>query len=199
MKRLLAFLTGYALLGQPAHAAAQGGAVRGPEVHQLFASVMRAPPLPGVPVTGEANKALLKTYCEKIMKDGQRIYYLNNRSGKMKLQVRGIYAHGATIFFALRLINHSTLDYDVDSIRFFIVQKKGGKQPPLRVNQLVPVYVYDSLSLVKGYGRVTSVFVLPRLTLARGRRLQIEVLEKNGGRHLQVETTNFTLENARLI
>jgi hypothetical protein len=37
------------------------------------------------------------------------------------------------------------------------------------------------------------------LTLARRRRLQIEVLEKNGGRQLQVQAANFTLENARLI
>ena len=41
------------------------------------------------------------------------------------------------------------------------------------------MYVYDSAALVKGYSRTTSVFVLPRLTLARHRRLQIEVLEKN--------------------
>jgi hypothetical protein len=38
-----------------------------------------------------------------------------------------------------------------------------------------------------------------RLTLARHHRLQIEVLEKNGGRQLQVQAANFTLETAKLI
>jgi hypothetical protein len=64
---------------------------------------------------------------------------------------------------------------------------------------LSPVYVYDSATLIKGYGRVTSVIVLPRLTLGKGKRLLIEVLEKNGGRQLQVQASNFTLENAKLI
>jgi hypothetical protein len=52
---------------------------------------------------------------------------------------------------------------------------------------------------VKGFGRVTSVMVLPRLRLARGQRLLIEVSEKNGGRQLQVLAYPFLLENARLI
>jgi hypothetical protein len=37
------------------------------------------------------------------------------------------------------------------------------------------------------------------MTLARHRRLQIEVLEKNGGRQLLVQASNFTLETAKLI
>jgi len=210
---LIAFLTGCALLSQPGYVVAQGGVAHGPTIRSLFSTVLR----PSTPAdssgaassglglsgpasgkSGEANKDQLKSCCQKIVKDMQRIYYLNSRSGKMKLQVRGIYVRGATLFFSLKLINRSSLDYDIDSIRFFIAEKqKGG--PPLRLNELSPVYVYDSARLVKGYSRVTSVVVVPRLTLARRRRLQIEVLEKNGGRQLQVQAANFTLENARLI
>jgi hypothetical protein len=127
----------------------------------------------------------------------QRIYYLNNRNGKMRLVVRGIYTRGKSLFFSLRLINRSPLDYDVDSIRFFVAEKQKGALQ--RLNQLTPVFVYDSATLVKGYSRAMSVFVIPRTTLARHRRLQIEVLEKNGGRHLQVQASNFTLETAKLI
>lgn len=120
----------------------------------------------------------------------------------MKLQIRGIYTRGEAIFFSLRLINRSPLDYDVDSIRFFLTQKEKGVHPAAprtRVKTLSPVYVYDSATLIKGYGRVASVIVLPRLTLGRGKRLLIEVLEKNGGRLLQVQASNFTLVNAKLI
>jgi hypothetical protein len=144
----------------------------------------------------------IRRCCEKIIKDWQRIYYLNSRNGKMKLQIRGIYTHGEAIFFSLRLINRSPLDYDVDSIRFSLTQKEKGVHPAtsrLRVKILTPVYVYDSTTLIKGYGRVASVIVLPRLTLGRGKRLLIEVLEKNGGRQLQVQASNFTLVNAKLI
>jgi len=192
MKFLLALLTGYALLSQPGHAAAQG-----------VAAVARDQPGGGREQAAlnreqaATNQAQLKACCQKIARDVQRIYYLNNRNGKMRLVVRGIYTRGKSLFFSLRLINRSPLDYDVDSIRFFVAEKQKGALQ--RLSQLTPVYIYDSATLVKGFSRTMSVFVISRMTLARHRRLQIEVLEKNGGRHLLVQASNFTLETAKLI
>ncbi len=201
---VFAFLTGYTLLSQPNYAGAQSGGAPWQPINQLVTTVQRSPPTgkepaPSIAKSGGVSGESLKTCCEKILRDGQRIYYLNSRNGKMRLQIRGIYARGATLFFVLRLNNRSSLDYDVDSIRFFVAEKDSRRSPPLRLNELSPVYVYDTARLVKGYGRATSVIVLPRFTLARGRRLLIEVIEKNGGRQLQVQASNFTLENARLI
>lgn len=194
MKLLLVLLAGYALLCQPGNAAAQAGM-----------AAARDQPVTGLvqPTAGReqaaAIQAQLKACCQKIVRDVQRIYYLNNRNGKVRLVVRGIYTRGKSLFFSLKLINRSALDYDVDSIRFFVAEKQKGVHPLQRLNELAPVYVYDSAVLVKGFSRAASVFVLPRLTLARHRRLQIEVLEKNGGRHLLVQASNFTLETAKLI
>jgi hypothetical protein len=192
MKLLSVLLTGCALFSQPGHATAQG-----------VPAVARDQPAAGheqlAPnrVQVAVNQTQLKACCQKIARDVQRIYYLNNRNGKVRLVVRGIYTRGKSLFFSLRLINRSPLDYDVDSIRFFVAEKQ--KRALQRLNQLTPVYVYDSVTLVKGYSRTMSVFVIPRMTLARHRRLQIEVLEKNGGRHLLVQASNFTLETAKLI
>jgi hypothetical protein len=207
MKMLFAFLTGYALLSQPDYANAQGMVLPRPVINDLFITANSGPPVPDrvAPAgdkgdkPGEFNKAMLKTCCEKIAKDIQRVYFLNNRNGKIKLKVRGLYTHGAALFFALRLTNRSPLDYAVDSISFFLMQKGQHQQPPVRLKKLSPVYVYDSVARIKGFGRVTSVMVLPKLRLARGQRLLIEVSEKNGGRQLQVLASPFILENARLI
>jgi hypothetical protein len=219
MKKTLLFLTVCALSGQFKQVAAQVAAAQGQAPDQFFNMVIRLPVELSVMSSVESSatppmnssfpgpknpmsQAEIRRCCEKIIKDWQRIYYLNSRNGKMKLQIRGIYTRGEAIFFSLRLINRSPLDYDVDSIRFFLTQKEKGVHPAAprtRVKTLSPVYVYDSATLIKGYGRVASVIVLPRLTLGRGKRLLIEVLEKNGGRLLQVQASNFTLVNAKLI
>ena len=141
----------------------------------------------------------LKACCQKITRDIQRLYYLNNRNGKVRLVVRGIYTHGKSLFFSLKMINRSPLDYDVDSIRFFVAERRKGLHTLERLTELAPLYVYDSLTAVKGYSRSAGVYVLQRLSLARHRRLEIEVREKSGGRHLLVGASNFTLEMAKLI
>ena len=235
MTKFLSILTGLALLSQADHATAQMGAVKNQGLDQFFSSVLQSSsPVvsQGRPKTaevkGEEHNLLLKASCEKIMKEDMRISNpmnwlamspmnpmimwgdrLTARSGKMKLQLRGIYTQGSALYFLLRMHNRSALDYDVEAIRFFISEPATRKNPlvssPLvRNGELKPVYVYDSSSMVRnsmlrGYGQVTNVIVLPRFTLTYGKRLTIEMLEKNGGRHLQLQTTNFMLERARIL
>jgi len=137
--------------------------------------------------------------CEKIMKTGPNLFFLGDHNGKMKFRLMGIYTHGATLFFLIRLNNRSALDYDVDSIRFCIAGAGRGTHGPPGPGSLLPVYIYDSTVMVPGYRRVTTIYALPKFTLPPGRQLQIIVRERNGGRHLRVSTTNSVLERARRV
>jgi hypothetical protein len=204
MKRILSVLTGLALLSQANHAVAQAEAAKSKGLQELFSSLTRfsiiddgrSAPTEKV---GEERTVLFRASCEKIMKEGLRVTWLNSRNGKMKLQLRGIYTQGSALYFQIRLLNRSPLDYDVAGIRFLIAEPANRKHPMVIVSELQPVYIFDSSTLVRGYGRITNVLVLPRFTLPRGKRLLVEVLEKNGGRHLQVAAGNFILEKARII
>lgn len=197
MKQFLILLAGYLLLGQPTCLVAQNirSSVELKTIRPPAGSELELSPLPG----DNEKEAVLRRCCEKIMKNGPRIFFLRDHNGKMRFRVSGIYAHGATLFFLLQLNNRSSLDYDVDSIRFFVTGAGRMKAPSSRVKVLQPVYVYDSTVTVPGYRRLTTIYAVPRFTLPPGRQLQIIVWEKNGGRQLRVQTTNFVLERARLI
>ena len=173
MKLLMLFLTGFALASQAGHVAAQGGTA--------------------------VNHDQMRICCQKIVRDIQRVYYLRDRNGKVRLVVRGIYTRGSAVFVSLKLVNHSALNYDIDSIRFFVAEKQSGVRILKRLNELAPVFVYDFARQIPGHGKLTCVFVLPRMTLGRRRRLQIEVLEKKGGRQLLVQAAGFALETAKAI
>lgn len=204
MKLFIALLAGYALLSRPTLAAAQGGIARGPTVGAVIstaapASVRADSSGAGTQKEDGLSRQQVKACCQKALRDIRRIYYLNSRYGKMKLQVRGIYTRSTALFFVLQLINRSPLDYAIDSIRFRTGEKSKGSRDLLGLQELPPIYLFDSATLVRGYSRLTRVIVLPRFTLGRHRRLQLEVLERNGQRRLQVRMANFTLETARRI
>lgn len=198
MKALLVLLTGCALFSASGAVAQAGQATARdqPPASSYQPAFLPVPASRGRPVI---NATQLKICCQKITHDIQRIYYLNDHNGKVRLVVRGIYTRGTSLFFSLKLINRSPLDYDVDSIRFFVARREKGLHALRRLKELSPVYVYDSLTSVEGYSRLGGVYVLPRMSLARHHRLQIEVLEKNGSRHLLVRASNFTLETAKVI
>lgn len=214
MKNYLFLLAATALLGQIHRVTAQTTAAsQGQVLDHLFSTVIRSSAV-NRPSDSKINVGMnagnnvkingmpisttdLRRCCEKIDKDIQRVYFLKNRNGKMKLQVRGVYTHGAALFFWLQLNNRSPLDYDVDSIAFQITTAGGKQVSPGPPKTLAPVYVFDSTATVPGHSRVTSIFVLPRFTLPAGRHLMIYVQEKNGGRPLQIRATNWVLERAR--
>jgi hypothetical protein len=223
MKKILFPLAAIALIGQSTKVAARAAA-QGQCWNQFLYPIIRSPAAnpssPSILNAGRAEKepigaltvfpivsvilppidqAVIRRCCEKIKNDVQRVYFLQNRNGKMKLQIKGVYAHGSAIFFWLQLNNRSPLDYEVDSIRFLIAATGKNKAPAVALKALQPVYVYDSAGLVPGRGRAVSIFVLPRFTLSNGQQLLINVQEKNGGRQLKVQATNWILERARRI
>jgi hypothetical protein len=177
MTKLFILLTGYLLLGQPTYSVAQ----KDVQLQNV-----------------QLQDVQLRRCCEKIMKVGPSLLLPADRNGKMRFRLLGIYSHGPTLFFLLRLNNRSPLDYDIDSIRFCIADRDGVRQlPPPRV--LLPVYIYDSTVTVPGYRRATTIYAVQRFTLPPGRQLQIIVRERNGGRHLLIRTSNGTLEKARRV
>lgn len=202
MRILLSSLMGLALLSQGNYAPAQTGAARTKGLEELFAYHIRMGP-PGIDESNDSNEkerhVLLKTSCEKILKGGGQFTFINNRNGRVKLQLRGVYTQGSMLYFLLRLNNRSPIDYEIDQIRFSVVDQPGRGQPLIGHGELFPLYQYDSSGLILGYSRQLNVVVLPRFTLPRGKRLLIEVLEKDGGRHLQINTGNFLLEKARIL
>jgi len=209
MKRIIIMLAVFALSGHANRGTAQSAtSSQGQTLDHLFSDYIRSSAVhnPAETATSASaarmasiNQAELKRCCLKIAGDIQRIYFLKAHNGRMKMQVRGIYAHGPALFFRLLLNNRSPLDYDVDSIRFLVTAASRGKRSPAGAKMLTPMYVYDSTTTVPGHSRASCIFVLPRFTLPPGRQLQIHIQEKNGGRNLEIQTTNWTLERARSI
>jgi hypothetical protein len=94
MKLLLALLTGYALFSHSGQAAAQPGMAAARDRPDTGLGQRS-----GTREQVAVNQAQLKACCQKIVRDAQRLYYLNNRNGKMRLVVRGIYTRGKSLFF----------------------------------------------------------------------------------------------------
>jgi conjugative transposon TraN protein len=145
------------------------------------------------------NERTLKACCEKLANEKRRIYYLNDRRNKMALRLKGIYTREEAVFLQISLRNYSNIDYTVDKIGLYVTDPKKNGKGESGQTEILPLYVYGNIRLIRGKAQELCVFALPRFTLPRGKILVIDVSEKNGGRHLQLRTDNYTLLNARLI
>jgi conjugative transposon TraN protein len=136
------------------------------------------------------QKATIATYANGILDNRKTMRGLHNDSWGMRAEVIGIYIKQNMIYYQLRLDNSTSIDYDIDLLRFFIRDKKSGKRTATQENELLPLYVAGNTSQVKASSQNTIVLALEKFTIPDAKYLAIQLMEKNGGRHLFLKVSN---------
>ncbi len=120
----------------------------------------------------------------------------DNKFG-MQLALRGIYVRGETMYYRLRLRNNSDIPYAADGLRFLIRDKQHTRRTATQEQELQPCYVYGGPASVAAQSERDLVVALPKVTLPATKYLAIRLMEKNGGRHLQLKVPYHMLLRAK--
>lgn len=123
----------------------------------------------------------------------------HDRQFNIQLILNAIYIEGNQIFYDLSMKNKSNIDYDVQSLRFFIRDRKKLKRTASQEIEMIPVFVGNRESKIKGKSTTRSMYVLEKFTIPDAKTLDIELFEKNGGRNLKLRIKNNTIVNAKAL
>lgn len=123
-----------------------------------------------------------------------------DKNGKVKAKVGDIAVSDNTLYYKVRLINQSNINFDIDFIRFFIRDLNVAKRTVTQERKLTPVSSYGVFDrTIEGNTRGQFVFALEKFAIARDQALFIEIYEKKGGRHLYLKIKRSDIENARSV
>lgn len=117
----------------------------------------------------------------------------------MKLSLNGIFIHGNVMYYRIRIDNLSDISYTIGQLRFFICDKKKAKRTASQEIEVKPLYIYHDATTINGGTEHTLVVALTKFTIPEKKYLDIQVMEKNGGRHLELHTKNKKVIKAVLI
>lgn len=117
----------------------------------------------------------------------------------MEARVNGIYIKDDILFFHLVMSNLSAIGYDIDFIRFYIVDRKKSKRTAVQELDLKPLFTAGKTDAVPAYGKGSAVFVFNKFTIPDGKDFVIQVGEKNGGRHLRLKLGNRKIVRAKML
>lgn len=144
------------------------------------------------------KKATISSYANVILNNPpKRIVKVEHGSVITKLS--GIYIKDDVIYYQLEIHNHSPLDFDIELLKFHIVDKKKSKRTALQENELAPLYVAGNKSKVKAYNFSVIVVAVDKFTIPDAKFLGIQILEKNGGRHFNLKLYNNQILKARVL
>lgn len=147
----------------------------------------------------EPNEADLRNSAQQVSSNPNVLRRIKDSSHKTRLSLSGLYIDNEVIFYRLRLSNRSNISYEIESLRFFISDKKRVKRTAAQQSEVIPLYVHENASLIQANESHEFVFALPKFTVPDAKQLRIELMEKNGGRHLELLIQNKTIIRAKQI
>ncbi|HVW96789.1 MAG TPA: conjugative transposon protein TraN [Mucilaginibacter sp.] len=127
------------------------------------------------------------------------IHHIREHEYDITLDVKGIYTNGGVLYFQLYLANNSSIDYDVQSLRFSILDKKRSKRTASQEVPLHPVYIYGNDRAILHSSEQVICVALPKFTIPDKKYLSVQMMEKDGGRHVSLKINNKKLMQAQPI
>lgn len=159
--------------------------------------------------TNRPNNSM-EIYLKELGSESPRIVYLINRSihqndkrivkhiGSKRFGIQyllqGIYSHNGLLYLHTQIKNSTNVSFDIDFIRFKIVDKKMVKQTAVQETVIYPLRAYNFVSQVGANRTERTVFTIDKITIPNDKQLVVELFEKNGGRN-----QTFVIENDDLI
>ena len=138
----------------------------------------------------ENKKATMATYANGILDNQRTLWGVRDNSWNIDASVIGTYIKDDVIYYQLRIKNNSTIDYDIEVLRFYIRDKKKGKRTAVQENELKPLHVSGNKAQVKSFNQNIIVVALDKFTIPDKKFMGIQIMEKNGGRHLMMKLNN---------
>lgn len=144
-------------------------------------------------LTSAYNEALFQAIAKKITATKAKHGKWDRNSG-MEFRLNSIYINRDVLYFRFQLKNNSNVSYDVDNIKFTIKGQRKSKRTATQETEIEPVYKYGIFEKVQADSVANAIIALPKFTLPDSKYLFIQVLEKNGGRNL-----NLVLKNRQIM
>lgn len=119
-----------------------------------------------------------------------------NSRYNMSVRTKGIYVHADALYIQLEIENRSFINFDVDQLRLFLKDKKRTKRTASQEVELKALYIEGNIKRIEGNSAQSVVIVLDKFTIPDKKNFILQIMEQNGGRHLEIKVNNKHLIRA---
>ena len=141
------------------------------------------------------NQKKIEQYAVLALSKKKKLEGLKRSRFEMKLDVTGIFIHQDVLYFRLLLGNNSKINYEIDQLRFFIRDRKKSRRTASQEMEVLPLYTTSASSVIPDKSEVNIVYAVSKFTIPEKKYLTIQLIEKNGGRHIEIDVKNNDLIN----
>ena len=138
---------------------------------------------------GERDDVMNRVYNAK-----RQIYNKGIVRNKIVFSLNNLHIYDNLLLFTFEIENKSRLPYDIDYIRYYIVDRKTAKLTASQEVDQQALFSENYAPRIEGNGKMKYVIAFDKFTIPDDKFFRIEINEKNGGRHVL-----FDLENGDIV
>lgn len=112
------------------------------------------------------------------------------------LTCTGIYVKDDIFYLQFNLENNSSINYSIDQLRFFVRDQKRATRTASQELQIQPTYTAGKSSAIDAKSEQTIVVTMPKFTIPDQKVLIIQLMEKDGGRNMDLRVRDRQLMQA---
>lgn len=142
------------------------------------------------------NQEQMEYYASMASESKEKIRGIKDKAFGIRLRLNGLFIHDDIMLLRFNISNKTNINYDIDQLRLYIRDQKKSKRTATQEIEISPVLVQNNTSKVTGQSDNTIVFVVPKFTIPDKKYLAVQLMEKNGGRHLELHVKNKTIVKA---
>ena len=139
------------------------------------------------------NEKDIQEYSKLALYDKQKLRGQKESKYDIDFKLNGIFIREQVMYYRIKVTNNSKISYDIDQIRFFIRDAKKVKRTASQEIEIRPIYILNDVDKIQAEAENIFVFALPKFTIPEKKYLAIQLMEKNGGRHLEEHVKNTKL------
>lgn len=124
---------------------------------------------------------------------------LNARKNGVIFSIQNIFIRKNILFLKLELNNRSTIDYDIDFMRFYIQDKKIAKKTAGQQIIQEPLFMMGYKKQIPAKESHSFIVAFEKFTIPDKKKFIIEIQEVNGGRHFFFKIDNRQILNAEIL
>lgn len=149
--------------------------------------------------SGDPNEGEIQAYSNVVANERKKVHGIKDKKYGMRFRLDGLFIRDNVMYYRVKMKNQSNINYDIDQLRFFIRDRKKAKRTATQEIEIKPIYVQNDTPTIKGQSDHSFVFALPKFTIPDQKYLAVQLMEKNGGRHLEMDINNKVLVRSTVL
>jgi len=146
-----------------------------------------------------SNEKTLSEIAEKCLKQKRLITSVGERKNKLTCYLENVNIHNDVLYFTYEIINTSNLNMNIDFIRCYIKDKATIKNSPEQEIESTPILNYKYQTVIENNTSNRFVLAFPKFTIPDKKKFDVQIYDKDGGRHLSFSIKDDFIINAKPI